>query len=96
MVPPGFAWIVPVVIPFIIGLLVGFIVKRTVKLFFSVVALVIILVVTGYVSFTFKDIYDRAMEFLPTIIDMGGGLKDALPYSSMMFLVGLGLALWKG
>lgn len=95
-VPPELAWIVPVVVPFIIGLLVGFIVKRTTKLVFCVVALVIILVVTGYVSFTFQDVYEKAMEFLPTIIEMGGGLKNILPYSCMMFLIGLALGLWKG
>jgi len=27
---------------------------------------------------------------------MGGGLKNLLPYSSIMFLVGLALGLWKG
>jgi len=95
-VPPGLAWIVPVVIPFIVGLLVGFIVRRTAKLVFCVVALVIILVVTGYVSFAFPDIYGKAMEFLPIIIEMGGGLKNVLPYSSAMFLIGLALGLWKG
>ena len=95
-VPPELAWIVPVVIPFIIGLLVGFIVKRSTKLVFCVVALVILLVVAGYVSFAFQDIYEKAMEFLPTIIEMGGGLKNILPYSSIMFLVGLALGLWKG
>ncbi len=84
------------VIPFIIGLLVGFITKRTVKLAFTVVALIIVLVITGYVSFTFQGVYDKAMEFLPTIIEMGGGFKNVLPYSSLMFLIGLALGLWKG
>ena len=96
MVPPEFAWIVPVVIPFIIGLLVGFIFKHTLKLIFSVVALIIILIVIGYVSFTVPDIYDKAMEFLPIIIDMGGGVMNVLPYSSITFLIGLALGLWKG
>jgi len=91
-VPPELAWIVPLVIPFIIGLLVGFIVRRTTKLVFCVVALGIVLVVTGYVSFAFPDIYGKAMEFLPIIIE---GL-NILPYSSAMFLIGLALGLWKG
>jgi len=95
-VPPEYAWIVPVIVPFIIGLLVGFIVKRTVKLIFAIVALVIILVATGYVSFAFKDLYDKAMEFLPTVVEMGGGLRNVLPYSSVTFLIGLALGLWKG
>ncbi len=91
-IPLEFTWIIPVVMPFVIGLLVGFIVKRTAKLFFCVVALVILLVVTGYVSFAFPDIYGQAMEFLPIIIE---GL-NILPYSSAVFLVGLALGLWKG
>jgi len=95
-VPPELAWIVPVLVPLIVGLLVGFIVKRSTKLVFCVFALVIVLVVAGYVSFAFQDIYEKAMEFLPIIIELGGGLKNILPYSSIMFLVGLALGLWKG
>jgi len=64
-VPPELAWILPVVAPFILGLLVGFIIKRTVKLIFMVVALIIVLAAIGYVSITFKDIYEKAMEILP-------------------------------
>ena len=95
MVPPEFAWIVPVIVPLIMGLLVGFILKHTVKLIFPVAALVILLVLIGYVSLTFEDVYDSAMEFLPVIIEMGEGLLNVLPYSSMTFLFGPALALWK-
>jgi len=96
MVPPELAWIVPVIVPFIIGLLVGFIIKRTVKLIFLIIALVIVLVATGLVSFTFQDVFNKAAEFLPKIIEMGGGLKNLIPYSSLTFLIGLALGLWKG
>jgi len=41
------------VFPFIIGLLVGFVIKRTVKLIFMIVALILVLAATGYVSLTF-------------------------------------------
>ncbi len=95
-IPPELAWIVPVVIPFIIGLLVGAVAKRTFKLIVVVAALVIVLVATGVVSLTFQDVYDKAMEFLPRLIDLGGGLKDVLPYTSVAFLIGLALGLWKG
>jgi hypothetical protein len=47
-------------------------------------------------SLTFRDIYGKAMEFLPRLIDLGGGLRDVLPYSSVAFLIGLALGLWKG
>ncbi|MEM3712958.1 MAG: hypothetical protein QXR97_05435 [Thermoproteota archaeon] len=95
-VPPELAWIVPVVVPFIIGLLIGFIVKRTIKLIFAIILLVIILVITGYISITFQDLYDKAMEFLPTVINLGSSLGNILPYSSLMFIIGLLLGLWKG
>jgi len=95
-IPPWAAWIVPVIVPFIIGLLVGAAVRRAMKLMMVFAALVIVLVATGAVSLTFRDIYDKAMEFLPTLIDLGGGLKDVLPYSSVTFLIGLALGLWRG
>ena len=95
-VPPEFAWIIPVVIPFIIGLLVGFILKRTFKLVFLIVALVIVLFATGIVSITFQNVFERAMQFLPVIIELGGGLRNVLPYSSATFLLGAAFGIWKG
>jgi uncharacterized membrane protein (Fun14 family) len=95
-IPPEIALIVPIVVPFIIGLLIGLIVKRAIKLIFALILLILVLVVTGYVSFTFQDLYDRAMEFLPVLIDLGSGLGNVLPYSSLTFIIGLLLGLWKG
>ena len=92
MVPPEYAWLVPVFIPFIIGLIVGVTVRRTMKVVFSIIALVIILSVTGYVSITFQGLYDNAMLVLPAVL----GVKNVLPYVSMTFLFGLGLGLWQG
>ena len=94
--PPEIAWIVPVIIPFIIGLLVGFIVKHTVKLMFAIAALVILLVFTGFISITYQDIFTQALKFLPKIIGTGNGVVDVLPYSSLTFIIGLALGLWKG
>ncbi|MEM2087761.1 MAG: hypothetical protein QW542_07670 [Thermoproteota archaeon] len=95
-IPPEFAWVVPVVVPFIIGLLIGLIIKRAITLVLALLILIIILVATGYVSLTFQDLFDRAMEFLPRIIELGGSLQNVLPYSSATFLIGLLLGLWKG
>lgn len=88
------AWLFPIIMPFIIGLLVGTIVKRTVKLVIAIAALIIVLVATGAISLTFQDIFDKAMDFLPKLT--GGGLIGALPWSSVAFLVGLALGLWRG
>ena len=82
--------------PLIIGLLVGFIIKHTMKLVFAVVALVVLLVFSGVISITYQDIFDQALKLLPRIIGTGSGLIDVLPYSSLTFIIGLALALWKG
>ena len=95
-ISPQIAWIVPVIIPALIGLLVGIIAKHSMKLMFSVTALVVLLVLTGYISLTFQEVFDQAMKFLPRIIGTGSGLIDVLPYSTVTFLIGLALGLWKG
>ena len=95
-VPPELAWLVPIVAPFLTGLLVGAIIKRGLKLILAVVALVLVLCATGYLSFSFKDLWDKAMEFLPRLYESGKGYLDALPYSLPTFLIGLAIGLWKG
>jgi uncharacterized membrane protein (Fun14 family) len=96
MTPPEIAWVVPVVIPLLIGLVVGVIVKNSLKLMFTVAVLVVLLVLTGYVSLTFQDVFDQAMKFLPKIIQTGSGLVEMLPYSADSFIIGSLLGLWKG
>ena len=95
-ISPQIAWIVPVIIPALIGLLVGVIAKHSVRLVFVVTALVVLLVLTGYISLTFQEVFDQAMKFLPRIIGTGSGIIDVLPYSTVTFLIGLALGLWKG
>lgn len=95
-VPPQFAWIIPVIIPLIMGLLVGAIIKRTIKLLTILIALFLVLVATGAVSLSFPDIYNRAMELLPKLIEPGSEVLNVLPYSSVTFLIGLALGLWRG
>ena len=96
MIPPEIAWIVPVIIPFLIGLLVGVIIKNSFKLLFTIGALIILLVLTGYISFTYQDVFDQAMKFLPQIIPAGSGFFKILPYSTSTFIIGLAIGLWKG
>ena len=94
--PPAIAWVIPIILPLLIGVLVGFIVKHAIKLMFAVAALVILLVIFGAVSITYQNIFDQALKLLPRIIETGSGFVDVLPYSSLAFIIGLALGLWRG
>ncbi len=93
--PPEVAWLAPIVLPFLIGLVFGAIVKRTAKLTLLLMMLVVLLTVTGSLSISFSDLYEKAMDFLPNILDTGEALKDIIPYSSVSFIVGMLLGMWK-
>jgi small basic protein len=95
-ISPEIAWIVPIIIPLVIGLVVGLIMKHALKLMFAIAVLAVLLVVFGAVSLTYQDIFDQALKVLPRIIGTGNGFVDVLPYSSLTFLIGLGLGLWRG
>ncbi len=94
--PPNIAWIVPIIVPLIIGLLVGFILKHTIKLMFAIVALVILLVFTGFISISYQEIFAQALTLLPKILMIGSGVINMLPYSTLTFIIGLSLGLWRG
>ncbi|MDQ1280735.1 MAG: hypothetical protein QG670_1998 [Thermoproteota archaeon] len=66
------------------------------KLMFAITALVVLLVFSGVISIGYQDIFDQALKLLPRIIGIGSGLIDILPYSSLTFIIGLALGLWKG
>jgi uncharacterized BrkB/YihY/UPF0761 family membrane protein len=72
---------------------VGAIIRKGLKLLIIVVALIIVLVATGILSVTFSSLLDEAMKFLPKLYDVGQGLLNILPYSSITFLIGLALGL---
>jgi uncharacterized membrane protein (Fun14 family) len=95
-IPSEIAWLIPIIVPFIIGLLVGILIKHSLKLLLMLALLVIVLVVTGMLSIGFSDLYDKAMEFLPKLYDVGRGWVNVLPYSSVSFIIGLFLGIWKG
>ncbi len=95
-IPIELAWLVPIVVPFLIGLLTGVIVKRVAKLLLAVVALIALLAFAGYIHVNLRDVYERALNALPKLIETGEAIRDILPYSSATFLIGLAIGLWKG
>ena len=89
--------LVALVGPFVVGVLVGVLAKRILSVALILIALFIALAALGYMSpeqvtrllqqlgYAAKDALDSAMK-----------IKDAVPYSSVAFLIGLAIGLWKG
>ncbi len=82
--------------PFLIGLLVGALVKKAMNLVILAVALVIVLITTGTIGWTYGGIFDKALNTLPKLWSNAQGWLGILPYSSVGFLIGLALGLWRG
>jgi uncharacterized membrane protein (Fun14 family) len=89
--------IIQLVGPFVVGLLVGVLVKRIVSVAVVLAALFIALVALGYtspqqVTQILQQIGYSAKDAVTTAMN----LKNAVPYSSLAFLIGLAIGLWKG
>jgi len=97
MVPEEVAWVLPTVLPFIIGLLVGVIIKRALKLILIVIVLIVVLAAIGYVQFpSVEELMRAALTYLPLIQREAGPLINFIPYTSISFIIGLLIGLWKG
>ena len=96
MISSEIAWVGLILLPLGIGVVVGLIVKHAIKLMFAIAALAILLVLSGAISLTYQDIFCQAFKVLARIIEIIRVFVDVLPYSSLTFLIGLGLGLWRG
>jgi hypothetical protein len=89
--------IIQLVGPFVVGLLVGVLVKRIVSVAVTLAALFLALVALGYMSLQqvaqiLQQIGYSAKDAVATAMN----LRNAIPYSSLAFLIGLAIGLWKG
>jgi hypothetical protein len=84
----------------IIGILFGVIIKRAIKLALPIVALVVLLAVTGYLNLagsmpsanTIYYVFNGAQP----VASQAVGVASLLPISSVAFLAGAAIGLWKG
>jgi len=91
-----------IVVTFIIGLLLGVVVKKVFKLALAIVALIAVLIVTGYVNLNWSQnqvsgqtIY-RVYSYVPGVVSGIQQVATLLPLTSAAFLAGVALGLWKG
>ena len=90
-----------IIATFLIGLLLGVVVKKVFKLALAIVALVVVLVVTGYVNLSLtqdrqQTIYRTFSSSLPTVLSKAEQVTTLLPLTSVAFLGGIAIGLWKG
>lgn len=85
---------------FIIGITLGVIIKRAIKLALAIVALVLLLVVTGYLSLAWNMPSANTIYYVfngaQPVASQALGLASLLPISSVTFLAGAAIGFWKG
>ena len=97
LIPVEYAWIIPIVVPLVIGLISGVIIKKALKLILVIVLLIIVLAIVGYIQYPSTESFLRnALTYLPLIQEKAGPLLNILPYTTVSFVIGLILGLWKG
>jgi hypothetical protein len=89
--------VIQLVGPFVVGLLVGVLAKRIVSVAVALAALFIALTALGYMSpqqvaQILQQIGYSAKDAVATAMN----LRNAIPYSSLAFLIGLAIGLWRG
>lgn len=83
--------------PLIIGFLVGVLAKRVMSLAAALIALFIALAALGYISPEQVTAFLKQLGYAANEASTyATELKSAMPYSSLTFLLGLALGLWKG
>ncbi|GEM_PF-3274765 len=87
--------IVSLFIPLVIGILIGLIVKKSFSIFVLGSLVVVILVITGAISITYGDFFNVALQVLPKLWAGAQGFIGVLPYSTLMFVIGLLFGLFK-
>jgi hypothetical protein len=84
----------------IIGILLGVIIKRAFKLALAIVSLVVLLAVTGYLNLAWSTPSANTVYYVfngaKPVASQAIGLASLLPISSITFLAGAAIGLWKG
>ncbi len=80
------------VLPFIIGFLIGYILKQSLKLLGALVALVLILLLAGYINIEFLQfVFANLLNYGANALEAATAVGAILPFSSMLFIIGVAL-----
>ncbi len=90
-------FLIAAIVPLILGFIVGVIIRSALKIGIAIAVILVLLIVLGILS------PDQVLQPLLSIVKSGPSLlpyaervAGYLPYSSLTFIIGLALGLWKG
>lgn len=90
-------FLVAAVLPLILGFIVGVIIRSALKIGIAIAVIIVLLIAAGIIT------PDQVLKPLLSIVKSGPSLESYaqrvagyLPYSSLTFLIGLAVGLWKG
>ena len=99
VLPPdtSMTFLAALLVPLVLGFLVGIVAKAAVKIGVAIAVIILILMVTGFI--TPSQVIQPVVELVrsgPTVATKVSQLAGYLPYSSMTFMVGFVVGLFKG
>lgn len=90
-------FLVAAIVPLILGFIVGIIVRSALKIGIAIAVIILLLIAAGTIS------PDQVLKPLLSVVKSGPELVSYaqrvagyLPYSSLTFIIGLAVGLWKG
>lgn len=90
-------FLIAAIVPLVLGFIVGVIIRSVLKIGIAIAVIIVILILLGMLS------PGQILQPLLSIVKSGPGLApyaervaDYLPYSSLTFIVGLLVGLWRG
>ncbi|MEM4086491.1 MAG: hypothetical protein QXR34_09065 [Saccharolobus sp.] len=89
--------VISLVIAFLLGLLIGLLVRKIIQIGLILLAIVIILIVIGYISpQQVINFLSSITTQLPHILSKAESLKSIIPYDSIAFIIGFIIGIIKG
>ena len=90
-------FLVAAIVPIILGFIVGVIIRSALKIGIAIAVIILILIAAGVISpdQVLKPLLS-AVKSGPSLVPYAQRVASYLPYSSLTFIIGLAIGLWKG
>lgn len=91
------SFLVAAILPLIIGFIVGVIIRSALKIGIAIALIIVILIAAGILSP--NQVLQPLLSIVksgPSLVPYAQRIAGYLPYSSLTFIIGLLIGLWKG